>query len=82
MNTTDLLMAQHNKAILTIGDIARILDVDPKTLSNRISNGTFPVAYIRYGRFTGVRVQDLADFFDSIVEPSKQCTIRNPRRRM
>lgn len=68
MNTAYLLLAQYEKAVLTLKEAAVLFGWSLKTAQNRLAAGTFPVPTIKTGSSVHVRMLDIADYFDRRAE--------------
>ena len=63
-------MAEDQKKLLTIPEVAEILSVSAGTVRNLIKGGSFPVA--RFGESVRIDPEDLQEFIDSAKTISKK----------
>lgn len=58
------------QAVASLKDVARVRTASIKTIQNEVAAGTFPVRTIKIGRRRVVSILDLADYLDSLTDPT------------
>jgi len=54
------------KKLDTVKELARTLKISPRTIYNKLSNGTFPIKPIRIGRLLRFREEDISEYLNSL----------------
>lgn len=54
-----------NERLIDINDLAEVLKIPPKTIRNKLSNGTWPIEPVRIGKALRWRVAEVEAFIKS-----------------
>lgn len=54
------------KELETVKNLARHLKISPRTIYNKVSDGTFPIKPIRFGRLLRFRSEDIRAYLESL----------------
>lgn len=54
------------KRLLNINETAEYLGMAPKTIKNQLSNGRFPIRYIKLGKLVRFDLKDVEEFIDNL----------------
>lgn len=57
-----------NERLIDINDLSQILKVPPKTIRNKLSNGSWPIEPIRIGKLLRWRISDVKAFMDNGID--------------
>ena len=51
-----------NERLIDINDLSKVLKINPKTIRNKLSNGTWPIEPMRVGKLLRWRISDVEAF--------------------
>jgi excisionase family DNA binding protein len=57
---------ESEKELFTVKGVAKRLIISERTVYNKISNGTFPIKFIRIGRLLRFRTKDIDAYLESL----------------
>lgn len=64
MNTLQLLLQRYNHVTLDANQLAEILHLTPKTVTDQAAAGRLPIPTFKVGRQHLANIQDVANFLD------------------
>jgi len=57
-----------NERLIDINDLSKVLKINPKTIRNKLSNGSWPIEPMRVGKMLRWRVSDVEAFLSQDIE--------------
>ena len=66
LSTLDYLLQKYNKRLLKLDEVGAEINMQPQSIRNAITNGTFPIPTVKNMRFRMVKIEHLAQYIDSI----------------
>ena len=58
-----------NERLIDINDLSKVLKINPKTIRNKLSNGTWPIKPMRVGKLLRWRISDVEAFLSGEERP-------------
>ena len=57
-----------NERLIDINDLSKVLKINPKTIRNKLSNGSWPIEPVRVGKLLRWRISDVEAFLSQDIE--------------